>query len=256
YARRRYEQNNAGWAGLTQVAQKLHVIHPNVPLMRTEPKQLSKEIHLLFIGRDWARKGGVVALRVAREALRRGLPLRLTVVSTLSHDTYAEHPDAALYQADRELLALPNVTYHQRLPNPEVLRLMHEVDFTLLATAHDTYGFSVLEGMAVGTPAIVTNAAALAEVVQDGVNGYALPVQLNSLGEYAQMNATDWEVWDAFYEHSTQQILERLETLLDQRATYQEMSMSAIERIRTKHEAQQVGAHIEALYDQAAQQAL
>lgn len=251
YAQRRYEQDNAGWEGLSDVARKLHVIHPNIALQRTEPKQLSGGIHLLFVGRDWARKGGVVALRVAQEAHRRGLPVRLTMISSLDQASYAQHPDAAHYAADQELLTLPNVRHYDALANPEVLRLMEEADFTVLPTTHDTYGFSVLEGMSAGTPAIVTQVAALAEVVQDGVNGYALPVEVNGIGDYSHMNSGDWERWNAFYDNLAAQTIQRLEALLDQPSHYEALSRGALNRIRDHHEAGKIGAQIEALYDLA-----
>ena len=249
---RRFELENAGWDGLETVRQKHHVIHPNLPLRRNEPKRLGRELHLLFVGRAWAHKGGVVAVRLAREALKRGLPIHVTVVSSLDMHSHAQHQDIRQYDDDLKLLNLLNVTHHRELPNAEVLRLMDGADFTLLHTAHDTYGYSVLESMAAGTPAIVTRAGALIEVVQDNENGFALPLELNHLSEYAQVRATDWDTWNDFYTRLAEQTLDRLETLLEQPQEYERLSAGAIERIKVHHEADKIGRQLELIYDQVA----
>ncbi|GGN44077.1 glycosyltransferase family 4 protein [Deinococcus daejeonensis] len=251
YARRRMIRDNQGWSGLNAALTKTQVIHPNLPLTRTEPKRLTGDgLHLLFAGRDWARKGGVVALRAMREAERRGLPLRLTMVSSMDQASYAQHPDATLYAADRALLTLPNVTHHASLPNAEVLRLMAEADFTLLPTTHDTYGFSVLEGMAAGTPAIVTSTGALPEVVQDGASGIVLPVPQDDVGDYLHAReVSDWARWDAFYDDLAKQMLTRLEGVLSDPDRYTRMSAGSIARIQAHHEAAQIGAQLEGIYD-------
>ena len=251
YARRRFELENAGWAGLEDALTKMQVIHPNLPLRRHHPKTLGADgIHLLFVGHDWARKGGVVALRVAQLAQRRGLPIRLTIVSSLSQSNYAQHPDAKRYAPDLKLLSLPNVTHHASLPNAEVLRLMEQADFSVLPTAHDTYGFSVLEGMANATPAIVSQTGALNEIVQDGQNGYVLKVEQSVRGDYARMDARDWDTWDALYTDLANQALQRLETLLERPQEYERLSAGAIERIARHHEAQFIGQQLEQIYDQ------
>ena len=253
YARRRMRTFNAGWADLDAVEARTEVVHPNLPLRRTTPKTWDgKRVDLLFVGRQWARKGGVVAVRIARKARERGLPVHVTIVSPLVHGSavYTDAPDAD-YAADRALLDAPNVTVHERLPNDEVVALMAASTLTLLATVHDTYGFSVLEGFSTGTPAVASRIGALPEVVQHGVNGLLLDAPLDADGDWTRVHDRTWDALDPVYESFADQAIEGIEALLAAPERYEAMSAAAIARIRDHHEADAVGARLEEIYSRA-----
>jgi glycosyltransferase involved in cell wall biosynthesis len=255
YAARRARAQNAGWSGWPSLEAKMRVIHPNLPVVRETPKTWTPgPVRLLFVGRQWARKGGVVAVRIARMARERRLPVELVVVSAFQYGAavYADHPDARRYAADVRLMDAPNVEVHRALPNSEVVRLMAESTFTLLPTVHDTYGFSVLEGLSVGTPALVSGNGALPEVVQDGVNGYVLDLPVDATGDWAHLHERSWEALDALYESLAGQAVARIEAFLDRPDVYPEFSAAALARIREHHDADAVGAQLEALYSHAA----
>jgi glycosyltransferase involved in cell wall biosynthesis len=254
YAVRRTRGLNADWAGLPRLEAKMQVIHPNLPLLRREPKPLpGGPIRLVFVGRQWARKGGVVAVRLAAKARQRGLPVEVTIVSPLTYgaNVYTDHPDAGRYAADVRLLDGPNVTVHRSLGNEDVLRLMAESTFTLLPTVNDTYGFTVLEGFSVGTPTIVSRTGALPEVVRDEVNGYLLDVPTDDVGDWVHLHERSWDRLDALYESMADQVIERIEAFLDAPDTYEALSEGAIDQIRRSHEAATVGAQLEAVYASA-----
>ncbi|MBB3675745.1 glycosyltransferase family 4 protein [Modestobacter versicolor] len=255
YAVRRTRALNAGWPGLPALEAKMRVVHPNLPVVQQEPKAWTPgPVRLLFVGRQWARKGGVVAVRIARKARERGLPVEVTVVSAFQYGAavYADHPDAGRYAADVALMDAPNVTAHRALPNSEVVRLMAESTFTLLPTVHDTYGFSVLEGFSVGTPALVSGNGALPEVVQDGVNGHVLDVPVDAVGDWVHLHERSWEALDALYESLADQAVARIEAFLDQPDGYPALSAAALARVREHHDADTVGAQLEQLYTAAA----
>ena len=152
-----FKRINAGWTGLDKVLAKAHVLHPATPLRVPTPRTLKagEAIRLIFVGNNFARKGGIVALRLARKALAEGLRLQIHVVSSkmICSGSHTDHPDPARYQKDLHGLALPNVSFHGPMNNQQVLKLMNTCHLNLLATLHDTYGFSVLEGFAHGVPA-------------------------------------------------------------------------------------------------------
>jgi glycosyltransferase involved in cell wall biosynthesis len=254
YARRRTRELNAGWPRLSVLEAKTQIIHPNLPLLRSEPKPLPRgQLELLFVGRQWARKGGIVAARIAAKARQRGLPVRVTIVSTLAYgaSVYTDDPDPTKYQADLRLLDAPNVTVYDKLPNADILRRMEASTFTLLPTVNDTYGFSVLEGFSVGTPTIASRTGALPEVVHDGVNGYLLDLPTDGVGDWSYLHERSWAHLDAAYESMAEQALARIESFLNAPETYETLSAGALAQIRDHHEAAVVGARLEALYAEA-----
>jgi glycosyltransferase involved in cell wall biosynthesis len=170
YARGKFLKANGGWAHLEAVDRKIVVVYPHfdapseVSIRRYER---GTPLRLVFVGNDFARKGGVVALRAVRRAVAAGLPVTLDVVSglRLGGDVYTDHEDAVKYEADLKALTHPAVTMHGRQPNARVLALMAGAHVQLLATMDDTFGYSVVEGYSVGTPAITTSVCAMPELV-------------------------------------------------------------------------------------------
>lgn len=57
----------------------------------------------------------------------------------------------------------------------DVPQIMRAADLLVLPSWDEPFGTSVLEGMAVGTPALVTSEGGVREFVEDGVNGRVLP---------------------------------------------------------------------------------
>ncbi len=75
----------------------MDVIHPNFAIRVDQPKlyQISK-ISIVFVGQHIARKGGVVALRLAQKAEKLGLPITVHIISGLEHGSGVptDFPDA------------------------------------------------------------------------------------------------------------------------------------------------------------------
>lgn len=58
FAKQEFALFNSNWSGLDPVMQKVEVVHPNLPLQVTAPKQhTGGSVSLVFIGNDFARKG-------------------------------------------------------------------------------------------------------------------------------------------------------------------------------------------------------
>jgi len=117
-----------------------------------------RPLRLLFVGGDFARKGGQVLL----DAFRAGLSdiCELDVVTK-----------------DRTVIAERGVRIHTDLsPNTYELRQLYsQADLFVLPTRGDANGIAILEAMACGLPVIATNVGSLAELVQDGVTGFLVP---------------------------------------------------------------------------------
>jgi glycosyltransferase involved in cell wall biosynthesis len=130
-----------------------------------------------------------VAVRIAELARERHLPIHVTIVSKLEvgRGVWSDQKPG-YFDRYLALLDAANVTYFSGLPNAQVLKLLREMDFSLLTTFSDTFGWSVIESVAHGTPAIVTPQGALGEFVVDGQNGIVDPLPINHLTEWTHIH--------------------------------------------------------------------
>lgn len=150
------------------VLNKTHVLHPPQPLIANVAGRFTNPhtLRLIFVGRDFFRKGGYELLR-ACHAARRDFPhFTLTTVSDLTYISPVARLTPEEYTWCRRLLADNEDWIHclPGLPNTEVLRLMAESHVGLLPSLAETYGYACLEMQAAGTPVITTNIAAFPEI--------------------------------------------------------------------------------------------
>jgi glycosyltransferase involved in cell wall biosynthesis len=137
--------------------------------------------HLVFIGVDWHRKRGDLAVQAATELARRGVRVKLDIVGAM--------PPAPI---DPEL-----ATVHGFISKatPEGTRLFHSLmtraDFLLVPTARECFGVFAAEGNAFGVPVISTRTGGLPGVIVDGLNGYLLPPEAGPQA-YADTIAAIW----------------------------------------------------------------
>jgi glycosyltransferase involved in cell wall biosynthesis len=131
-----------------------------------------RRTRLLFVGGDFARKGGPEVLASLEGSL--GASCELHVVT------------------QSEIPSRPNVAVHRGLVanSPELLRLYADADAFVLPTRGDCHGVAVMEASAAGLPVVTTNVGALSEVVQPGVSGFLIhprnPTELSAaLGRLA-----------------------------------------------------------------------
>jgi glycosyltransferase involved in cell wall biosynthesis len=109
---------------------------------------------ILFVGRDWERKGGPDLL-AAFVALRRRVP------------------DATLVVAGcRPEVDEPGVTVLGEVPPAEVRRLMGEAAAFCMPTLREPFGLVFVEAGAHGLPVVSTRIGALPDIVGEGETGY------------------------------------------------------------------------------------
>lgn len=119
---------------------------------------------VLFVGKDFARKGGPVLLEAFR-AVRREIPeARLTLIGPRLD---------ALPDGVRCLGVVPKNT-------PEglarLLTAYAEASLFVLPSLYEPFGIAFAEAMAHKMPCIGTNNCAMPEIVADGETGYLVPV--------------------------------------------------------------------------------
>lgn len=258
YAVRQFRHQSRNFESRAVLEEKLEVRYPAVAPRRQQPKELhADELRLLFVGRDFMRKGGPALLR-AHERLRgEGVPVRTTVVSSLGwkeNDTYVDPPDRALVEREHARLDQEGIVHHRGLPNTEVYRLMDEAHFFIFPTLHDTFGYAALEALACGTPVIASATNALPEVIEDGSCGYLLPLELDGeIGRWAWTYRTREPGYVDAYETAVASLGEtlgaRLSECWETRSDYGELSAGALERVRTRFDVGAARERLEQLYE-------
>ena len=144
--------------------EKISVIPPGIDTARWDfparPPSASRPVHLLFVGGDFARKGGDTLL----EAFGR-LP---TEAAAHLH---------IVTQTEGVGDGLPRVTVHRGVaPNSEpLLRLFAGADLFVFPTRGDCLPLAVMEALAAGLPVVTTDVAALPEAVTHGETGWIVP---------------------------------------------------------------------------------
>jgi len=254
YARNVFTLLNADSPHLEDALRKTEIVYPNVPLLADRPKTLGAgPVRVLFVGNDFAQKGGVAAVRLAKLARSAGVPVEVHLVSAMRYgrDVFADCPVPGAYDDDLKLLQGENVRVHGAMPNAAVLELMRSSDFLLLTSLDDTFGFSVIEALSVGTPAIVSNVCALPELVQTGVNGAVLELPLDRFRKWTELARRDWDCLTAAYDALASRSLEFIRPVADDCKRYEAMSAGAIRRVRDFHDADKIGARLDALYEEA-----
>ena len=142
-------------------AHKITPVSPGVDrhLFRPDPPGRPGDgvVRLLFVGGDFARKGGELLLRWA-EGTQVAVPWELHLVT---RDTV---PPA------------PNVVVHQGVANnsPELVRLYQRSDLFVLPTLADCYSLVAMEAMACGLPVVISRLGGIPEIIAEGQTGFGL----------------------------------------------------------------------------------
>ena len=130
----------------------------------------SAELQLLFVGRDWERKGGPLAVEVARGLRAAGKPTRLHVVGCHPALGADAAPDGfvtvhgPLYQTDPEQSA-------------RLAELFLSSHLLLVPTRAECYGIVFAEAHAFGLPPVSRSVHALPSIVDDGETGLLFDLQ-------------------------------------------------------------------------------
>jgi glycosyltransferase involved in cell wall biosynthesis len=114
-------------------------------------------LHVLFIGRDWVRKGGALTVEACRLARKAGLGVILHVVGVGAE---VVHDDPFI--VTHGLLDMRQDTQRKMLQH-------------LLSTCHVFFTPSRAEASAWAMPSLTTAVGGIPTIIEDGVTGWTLP---------------------------------------------------------------------------------
>lgn len=179
-------------------------------------------LRMLFVGAEWARKGGPLAVATAAQLTARGIDCRLDIVG----NTAAVMGEAPIPS---------NVIFHGFLGKGDPVqsatldRLFAEATFFLLPTAAECFGIVFAEAATRGLPSISVATGGVTSAVRSGVTGTLLPpgsaatdfadavaAIIGTPGRYEAMSQAalddardrlDWNVWAAAVEAAVRRAL-------------------------------------------------
>lgn len=129
---------------------------------------------LLFVGVDWFRKGGNIALEVAKELNRMGLKTELLVAGC---QPITNEPLPSFVTT----LGFINKSTHQGLE--KMNKLFCESHFFIMPSKAETYGLVFCEANSFGTPCLATDVGGIPTIIKDGLNGKTFSLKA-SISEY------------------------------------------------------------------------
>ncbi|WP_339948277.1 glycosyltransferase family 4 protein [uncultured Albimonas sp.] len=132
---------------------------------------------LLFVGRFDRHKGGDVALEAFARLIAGGADAWLTFVGP---DRGVETPGLGRRSLAEALAALPaetraRIDVRGQLAREEVARLRLRHALTVVPSRYETFGYTVLEAMAAGSPLVASRVGAIPSIVDDGRSGVLTP---------------------------------------------------------------------------------
>lgn len=173
---------SSDWAAQTAIvvhpeaARKVHVVPYGANLEAVPPdgdidqilgRRGNKPIRLLFIGMDWIRKGGGQAVDVARELIRRGLPVELTLVGA------PPPPEVRGLPFVRMAGYVDKSTADGRTRLSELFKASH---FLILTSLAECCAVVLSEACAFGVPVAATDVGGMGTVIRSGINGQLFEV--------------------------------------------------------------------------------
>lgn len=131
-----------------------------------------RSLNLLFVGRDWVRKGGPLALEALAQLHARGLPARLVVIGCTP-----EVPQALRSWVDvLGFLSPAQPSDQQRLE-----QAYRAADLFLLPSQAECYGLVFAEAQSWGLPCVALAVQGVPGVVVDGMTGRLCPPDADGL---------------------------------------------------------------------------
>lgn len=145
----------------------VHVIPWGINMQSPAPRQLSKhddKLRLLFVGVDWERKGGAIAVDTLNELRQLGVDAHLTIVG-------CKIPSSINFE---------HITHYRYLnknnkdESEKLSELFYESDLFLLPTKAECLGIVFCEAASFGLPSVTTNTGGIPSVVIDNKTGIVL----------------------------------------------------------------------------------
>jgi glycosyltransferase involved in cell wall biosynthesis len=138
-------------------------------------KRPETECNLLFLGVDWERKGGNLALEIAADLNKRGLKTTLHIVGIDKYPSEAQPPYVRLHG---------RISKNSEAGNKKIRELLENSHFLILPTMADCTPIVFSEANSFGLPCISTTVGGIQTIIKNGQNGQLFTLT-DTPGRYA-----------------------------------------------------------------------
>lgn len=160
---------------------------------------------LLLLGGEWGRKGGPVAYDTMVALQQLGIPATLTVVGCTPPDP-ENYPNPGFQ-------TIPYLNMGVPADQARLHELFSTADFFLLPSRAECAAIAFCDANSFGLPIFTTDVGGISTFVQQGVNGYMLP--LSATGEDFARHIQQIMADPALYQRLRQQSREQYEAVLN-----------------------------------------
>ncbi len=175
---------------------KVVVIPPPMPI-NSEKKINHNGINILFIGRDFIRKGGDIVLKVFLKLTKDFNNINLFYIGPMPSNI------------KKIVNNHKNIYHYEKLSDDELYnKIMPLSDITFLPTRYDAYALTILESMSYGIPVISSNINSINETISHGINGFVGKYE-EDYERYLSVLITSENIRKSFSENSIQTVKER-----------------------------------------------
>lgn len=131
-------------------------------------KRKGNEINLLFLGVDWERKGGDIAIATVKELRKRKIKANLTIVGC--------YPPYEIKESYIKLEGFLNKNIEKE--EKKLTEIISNSDILILPTKAECAGIAFSEACAYGLPSITFDTGGISNYVINGYNGYRIDLKL------------------------------------------------------------------------------
>lgn len=263
FAMQLFLRQNEGFAG-PSLAAKCEVLYGGVPIFKSRVEEHQRFLErrggplvLCMVGNLFFQKGGLALLEAVRQLRSRGADVELVLVSNLSGgDFVTQTSEEARARARARIQSEPGVRWHEQLPHDRVLDLLAQSHVVVLPSLDETFGWSVVEGMSAGLPAITTDVCALPEIVEHGTSGWHIKLELRADRRWAGLehgvgSERRRAALAEAHEVMVAGLVQAAETFLGDPASVRTMGHAALSTVRARHDPGRIGRQLRQVYEVA-----
>ncbi|PBJ06119.1 glycosyltransferase family 4 protein [Flavobacterium sp. ACN6] len=166
----------------------------SIPAEKTIKKDFTGTVNFLFLGVDWKRKGGDIVLEAFTILINKGYAVTLTICGCTPPDQIT----------NPKINIIPFLNKNNAEEYNEFLKILSQTHLLFVPTRADCTPIVFCEANAFGIPVITTNTGGVSSIIENHINGFALPFESKPI-EYA----------------------DQIETLLNDRTKLKELSLQS-----------------------------